>query len=130
MTHPVTILIVDDDPLVLMVMLQVVQRTVGAATHILTAQNGEEGLSVALAVRPDLIITDLMMPRMDGCDMVRSLRQTELYQSLQVIGMSSASAGDARTKEFRQLCDGFVGKPFKPNEVVVVLNGLNGHSPA
>jgi two-component system alkaline phosphatase synthesis response regulator PhoP len=125
MTIHTTILIVDDDPLVLMVTVQVVQRAVEPSVLILTAQNGEEGLHKALESKPSLIITDLMMPRMDGYDMVQSFRQQETCSRARIIGMSSASAIDPRTKEFRQLCDSFVGKPFKPNDVVAALNGLN-----
>ncbi len=117
------VLIIDDDPLILMVMQQMVQRAIGASTQILTAQNGEEGLRKAVETRPQVIITDLMMPRMDGYDMVQSLRQKECCGKARIIGMSSASAADARTKEFRKLCDGFVGKPFKPRDVEAALKG-------
>ncbi len=117
------VLIIDDDPLILMVMQQMVQRAIGGSTQILTAQNGEEGLRKAEESRPQVIITDLMMPRMDGYDMVQSLRQKEVGEKARIIGMSSANAADVRTKEFRKLCDGFVGKPFKSHEVEAALKG-------
>ncbi|MFN8457379.1 MAG: response regulator [Anaerolineae bacterium] len=123
MTYQTVVLIIDDDPLILMVMQQMVQRAIGAATQILTAQNGEEGLRKAVETHPQVIITDLMMPRMDGYDMVQSLRREECCEKARIIGMSSASALDPRTKEFRKLCDGFVGKPFKPHDVEAVLRG-------
>lgn len=123
MTYQTMVLIIDDDPLILMVMQQMVQRAIGGSTQILTAQNGEEGLRKALETRPQLIITDLMMPYMDGYDLVQALRQKECCQKMRIIGMSSANAADARTKQFRQVCDGFVGKPFKPHDVEAVLKG-------
>jgi CheY-like chemotaxis protein len=123
MTYQTVVLIIDDDPLILMMMQQMVQRAIGASTQILTAQNGEEGLRKAEETRPQVIITDLMMPRMDGYDMVQSLRQKECCEQSRIIGMSSASAADARTKEFRKICDGFVGKPFKPHDVEAALRG-------
>ncbi|MFN8456729.1 MAG: response regulator [Anaerolineae bacterium] len=121
MTFQMVVLIIDDDPLILMVMQQMVQRAIGASTQILTAQNGEEGLRKAEESQPQIIITDLMMPRMDGFDMVQSLRQKACCQTIRIIGMSSASAADTRTKEFRKVCDSFVGKPFKPHDVEAIL---------
>lgn len=123
MTYQTMVLIIDDDPLILMVMQQMVQRVIGGSTQILTAQNGEEGLYKALEACPQVIITDLMMPRMDGYDMVQALRQKACCQKIRIIGMSSANAADTRAKEFRQVCDDFVSKPFKPHDVEVVLKG-------
>ncbi len=125
MANYITILLVEDDPLVLMLILQVVERTVAPSAQIMTARNGEEGLLKAREVQPDLIITDLMMPKMDGYDMVQSLRQEQVGSQVRVIGLSSASAIDPRTKDFRKLCDNFLSKPFKPHDLVAALNHLD-----
>jgi CheY-like chemotaxis protein len=122
MTNHTTILLVEDDPLVLMLMLQVVERAVAPSAQIMTARNGEEGLLRAREVQPDLIVTDLMMPKMDGYDMVQSLRQEQIGSQMWVIGLSSASAIDPRTKDFRKLCDKFLSKPFQPHDLVAALN--------
>ncbi len=122
MANHTKILLVEDDPLILMVMLQIIQRAVPASAQILTAHNGEEGLLKAREIRPDLIITDLMMPKMDGYDMVQSLRQEQLDNPMWVIGLSCANAFDSRTTDFRKVCDKFLPKPFRPNELVAALN--------
>jgi CheY-like chemotaxis protein len=101
-----------------MIILQVLGRTVTPATNILTAYNGEEGLRLALQTQPDLIITDLMMPKMDGYDLVQSLRREDTATRARIIGVSSSGAMDARTKAFRTMCDGFLNKPFLPNELI------------
>ena len=124
MVNLTTILIVDDDPLILTVIVQVIARAVAPSTHILTAYNGEDGLRKALEVQPDLIITDLMMPKMDGYEMVQLLRREQTGNRARIIGVSSSGALDARTKAFRTMCDTFLTKPFMPNELVEKLNCL------
>ncbi len=119
-----TILVVDDDPLILSVMLQVLARAVAPSTHILTAYNGEEGLRVALEAQPDLIITDLMMPKMDGYELVQSLRRDDKTPCPHIIGVSSSGAMDARTKAFRTMCDTFLNKPFMPKDLIEKITCL------
>jgi CheY-like chemotaxis protein len=124
MVNLTTILLVDDDPLILSVMLQVLARALAPSTHILTAYNGEEGLRIARQAQPDIIITDLMMPRMDGYELVQSLRSEGTNIHARIIGVSSSGALDARTKAFRTMCDGYLSKPFMPNELIEKLNGV------
>jgi two-component system alkaline phosphatase synthesis response regulator PhoP len=124
MVNLTTILIVDDDPLILTVIVQVIARAVTPSTRILTAYNGEDGLHKALEAQPDLIITDLMMPKMDGYEMVQLLRREQTGNQARIIGVSSSGALDARTKAFRTMCDTFLTKPFLPNELIEKINCL------
>ena len=124
MSNPPTILIVDDDPLILKVISRILARVMSPSSQILTADNGEEGLRTALQARPDLIIADLIMPGMDGYDMLQLLRQNEDGRQVPVIGISSTkSSTNARSQAFSTLCDGFVLKPFRPNELLEKLPG-------
>jgi CheY-like chemotaxis protein len=118
MVNLTSILVVDDDPLILSVMLQILARAVTPSTQIITAYNGEEGLRLARQNLPDVIITDLMMPKMDGFELVESLRREETANRTRIIGVSSSGARDARTTAFRKMCDGFLNKPFMPNELI------------
>lgn len=119
-----SILVVDDDPLILSVMLQVLARAVAPSTQIMTAYNGEEGLKLARQILPDVIITDLMMPKMDGFELVESFRREEATCRTRIIGVSSSGARDARTTAFRKICDSFINKPFMPNELIDKLKHL------
>ncbi len=123
MANHTTILLVEDDPLILTVLFQIVRRAVPPSVEILTAQNGEEGLLRAREAHPDVIITDLMMPKMDGYEMVQSLRQEPADHPVRVIGVSCANNFDPTTVNFRKVCDKFLPKPFRPNELVAALNG-------
>ncbi|MBI1879615.1 MAG: response regulator [Chloroflexi bacterium] len=121
MVNLTSILVIDDDPLILSVMLQVLARAVTPSTNILTAYDGEEGLRIARQAQPDIIITDLMMPRMDGYELVQLLRSEETNSQARIIGVTSSGAMDGRTKAFRTLCDSFLNKPFMPNELIEKL---------
>jgi len=66
----------------------------------------------------------LMMPKMDGYEMVQLLRREQTGNRARIIGVSSSGALDARTKAFRTMCDTFLTKPFMPNELVEKLNCL------
>ena len=115
------ILIVEDVPNVLE-LLEVTLRFKGYA--VITARNGEEALEVISQQRPVLIITDILMPKMDGYEMVQLLRREQTGNRARIIGVSSSGALDARTKAFRTMCDTFLTKPFMPNELVEKLNCL------
>ena len=69
-----TILIVEDEPVY---QEALVNKFNIEGFDTLTAENGEEGLSIALEKHPDLILLDLQMPKMDGIEMAKKLRQDE-----------------------------------------------------
>ncbi|MBD2119866.1 hybrid sensor histidine kinase/response regulator [Trichocoleus sp. FACHB-262] len=81
--------------------------------EVIEANNGQEGLDTAVAIRPDLIVTDLVMPVMDGFEMLRHLRQLSQFRNTAVIA-SSASAFE--TDEYRSVTAGaneFLPKPIQ-----------------
>ena len=61
---------------------------------ILTARNGEEGLAVALRDHPDLILLDIVMPKMDGIEMLKKLRADERGKKIQVIVLTNQSGNE------------------------------------
>jgi len=116
------ILIVDDDPWV--------QRMVATVLHqrghtIFTASDGVEGLSLAEQVVPDLIITDVIMPRMDGWTFVKHLRSRTHLSLVPVIFLSALSSDDDRIRGFRLGADDYLPKPFRFEELDLrVANAL------
>jgi CheY-like chemotaxis protein len=80
------VLVVDDEP--------DIRRMAGAAVELLRygvifASNGEEGLEVAKAYRPDLVLTDAFMPKMDGREMCRLIKSDRLTANAKVVVMTS-----------------------------------------
>ena len=88
---------------------------------LIEAENGRDGLNKAIEHRPDLIITDLAMPEMNGYEMLRELRQHELLQEITVIVSSaSVSAGD-RQASLDAGGNDFLPKPISSDELFTLL---------
>ncbi len=88
---------------------------------VIEASNGKEGLDIIMRERPDLIISDLAMPVMDGWEMLKQLRQSETLSHAIVI-VSSASVFDIdRQKSLDAGSDDFLAKPVQANELYTVL---------
>jgi DNA-binding response OmpR family regulator len=84
---------------------------------VVTARDGEEALASAIAAPPDLLITDVMMPRMDGWTLVRTLRSRPEFATLPVIFLTALSSDDDRIRGFRMGADDYVPKPFRFEEL-------------
>ncbi|MDB4955226.1 MAG: response regulator receiver protein [Myxococcales bacterium] len=82
-----------------------------------TAVDGEDALARALARPPDLLITDVMMPRMDGWSLVRQLRSHAELAMMPVIFLTALSSEDDRIRGFRLGADDYVTKPFRFEEL-------------
>jgi signal transduction histidine kinase/DNA-binding response OmpR family regulator len=86
--------------------------------EVFEATNGQEGIEQAIALQPDLIITDLVMPIMDGFTMVQHLRQVPQLQEVIFIA-SSASVFDINRQEAEQVgCDDFLPKPVQAEDLL------------
>jgi len=106
-------LIVDDDPLVLTVTERAL-RAMGFAT--LTNENPEEAYAIALTIVPDLLLTDALMPRMDGRELCRRLKDDVRTRGMKIIVMSALYRGVGyRNEAFKQFhVDEYLEKPIKP----------------
>jgi len=82
-----------------------------------TASDGEDALNRALARTPDLLITDVMMPKLDGWALVRRLRSHRQLAMLPVIFLTALSSEDDRIRGFRLGADDYVSKPFRFEEL-------------
>jgi CheY-like chemotaxis protein len=92
------ILIADDDPDILALVSFRLER---AGYEVVQARNGEEAVQVALARRPDLAVIDVMMPRTDGYEATRQLRQQEETSRMPII-LLTARAGGGHRAGFRR----------------------------
>jgi CheY-like chemotaxis protein len=117
------ILIVDDDPWILRMVSTLLEKR---GYQIISASDGEEGLQRADQVKPDLIITDVMMPRMDGWTMVKHLRARPGDLSMTpVIFLTALGGEEDRIKGFRLGADDYLPKPFRFEELDLrVTNAL------
>jgi DNA-binding response OmpR family regulator len=110
-----SVLVVDDDPVILR-LLQVNFELEGI--DVVTAVDGEEGLKLVQTDRPDLVISDIMMPKVNGLELLAALRSSPDTASLPVI-LLSAKAQVADVQRGLELgADDYITKPFDPLELI------------
>jgi DNA-binding response OmpR family regulator len=110
------ILVIDDDPWILRMVSTVLEKR---GYTIVTASDGEEGLARARQMRPHLIVTDVMMPKMDGWTMVRALRSRPELALVPVIFLTALGGEEDRMRGFRLGADDYLPKPFRFEELDV-----------
>jgi DNA-binding response OmpR family regulator len=108
------ILIADDDPDILALVSFRLER---AGYDVVQARNGEEAVEVALARRPDLAVLDVMMPRIDGYEATRRLREHEETRRIPVILLTARVQEEDIARGFEAGADDYVKKPFSPQEL-------------
>jgi signal transduction histidine kinase len=114
------VLVVDDEPQV----LRSICAALGRRFRITTATNGEEALSAALAQVPDLILTDLMMPRMTGEQLVHAVRARPELARVPVVLLTGYADEEMRIRLLREGALDYVSKPFSPRELVCRVENL------
>jgi DNA-binding response OmpR family regulator len=108
------VLVADDDAWILRMVATVLEKR---GYSVETAIDGEDALQRALVRTPDLLITDVMMPKMDGWSLVRQLRSHSELALLPVIFLTALSSEDDRIRGFRLGADDYVTKPFRFEEL-------------
>jgi DNA-binding response OmpR family regulator len=108
------VLVADDDAWILRMVATVLEKR---GYSVETAVDGEDALARALARTPDLLITDVMMPKLDGWALVRQLRSHSELAMLPVIFLTALSSEDDRIRGFRLGADDYVTKPFRFEEL-------------
>lgn len=109
-----TVLVVDDD-FEVVELVKAILRTKGH--EVLVAYNGEEGWAQLLEKKPNLVITDLRMPKMSGLELCRKIRNTPEVMETPILVISSLTAGTDKSDEFWAMglkSDDFLPKPFDP----------------
>ncbi len=116
-----TVLVIDDDPVILE-LLRVNFEIEGF--DVICAKDGDEGLLRAQNDHPDVVISDIMMPRRDGLQLLADLKKGPATQDLPVI-LLSAKAQKTEVEQGLQLgADDYITKPFDPLELIDRLNAV------
>lgn len=102
------ILIVEDNP-ANMRLIRMVLRNKGYS--LLEATDGEEALAVAMEEPPDLIVMDIQLPKMDGLEVTRRLRQVPRFRQVPIIALTASSMEGDRDKIIAAGCDEYISKP-------------------
>lgn len=113
------ILIVEDEATLRRIVADAMEL---AGYEVAVAEDGEEGLRLFEGGRFDLVVADIMMPRMDGFQMVRRMRQ--LHPKTQFLFLSARSSSDDVVEGFRSGGHDYLRKPFAMNELMVRVEAL------
>ena len=115
------LLIVDDEPKLLRAVAVDLQ---GEGYDVATARSGTEAL-VAVAQRlPDLIVSDIRMPGMDGYELARRLRHNQSSALIPIVFLTAKDQTKDRIEGFRNGVDAYLTKPFEPDELVAVIASI------
>jgi len=115
-----TILITEDNKELLMLMKQLMQ----ARYHILTATNGSEALDIVRKKQVDLIVSDVMMPVMDGYELTRQLKQDATYSHLPIILLTANAQEEDKDEALTAGADDVIIKPFKMGALQLRIDNL------
>ncbi len=119
------ILIVDDEPDLLAVLKIGLES---AGYDVLTASDGEQGLALARQCAPDLMLLDLMLPRMDGYKVCRALKFDERYRQIPIFILSARSGETDRRLALELGADEFHTKPYDLSALVERVRARLGQS--
>jgi DNA-binding response OmpR family regulator len=114
-----TLLLADDDATIITALTPFLER---AGFHVLTAANGKDALEKAQSHRPDMIVLDVLMPRMDGRQVLRTLR----HAGLQTPTILLTQVGDAleRALALEEGADDYLNKPFESHELLARIRAV------
>ncbi|HEX5324822.1 MAG TPA: response regulator [Capsulimonadaceae bacterium] len=113
------ILVVDDEPTLVRLMEFILAKQ---GHTMLVANNGEEALEKARGEKPDLILLDIMMPRIDGYDVARTIRADAEIKETPIIMLSAKAQDEDIEKGMEVGVNEYITKPFAPDHLVQVVN--------
>src|SRR6185369_5986536 len=117
------ILIADDEPNIV-VSLEFLMKQLGHLVRV--ANTGEDALNAVREFNPDLILLDIMMPRMSGYDLCQSVRENPAWSNIKIVMLSARGREIDVTKGIAVGADAHVTKPFSTKELVATVKRLLG----
>lgn len=117
-------LLIIDDNTANRKMLSKLLSQLGFNVHV--SDSGSSGLKKALATQPDAIITDLIMPEMDGFELARQVRQSPILKDTVIIANSANAYDTFRQQSLEAGCNAFIAKPIRTDELLELLQNLLG----
>lgn len=115
------VLVADDEPDI----LEIVRYNLEAEGYeVFTASNGEEALQRARALKPDLVVLDVMMPRRTGMDVCRNLRSDAAFHDTLILMLTALNDELSQVRGLEYGADDYVSKPVSPRVLVSRVNAL------
>lgn len=115
-----SVLVIDDDRNV----RETLEALLANQYEFFAAANGVDGLDLALQTQPDVILLDVMMPKLDGFEVCRRIRATALLAEIPILMITALDDRDSRLRGLRQGADDFIAKPFDSIELLARLKTI------
>lgn len=118
---PKRLLVVDDEPKLLLAVAAVLRSE---GFDVTTARNGRDALVQIAKSVPDLVVSDILMPHMDGFALARHLRSADHTKLVPIVFLTAKDDTRDRVEGFRTGVDAYLAKPFEPDELVAVIRSI------
>lgn len=119
----IRILAIDDSPTIRALVSKALRP---AGFEVFLASDGIEGVEALPDARPDLIITDINMPRMDGFGLIDAVRADDAYSSVPILVLTTESGADLKARARKAGATGWIVKPFEDTRLISVINRVLG----
>ncbi len=118
---PHQILLVDDEP----GLREAVQAYLEDSGYgVRAARDATEGWELLQQFTPDLVISDVMMPKVDGYEFLQQMRDDDRFKGLPVVFLTAKGMTMDRIQGYKAGCDAYLSKPFDPDELVAIISNL------
>lgn len=117
------VLIIDDDPLIIDVLSTILDLE---DLRVTVANDGESGLAAVASERPDVVVCDVMMPRLTGLEVCRRIKDDPSLTQIPVILLTARDRSEDRAAGLAAGCDDYLTKPFSPLDLIDRIGRLTG----
>jgi signal transduction histidine kinase/ligand-binding sensor domain-containing protein/AraC-like DNA-binding protein len=118
--HDKTILIVEDN----LELQQLLKDLLSETYNIILTENGNEGYQAAKNSHPDIILSDIMMPEVDGIEMCKMLQKNELTKHIPIVLLTAKNSTKSKILGLESGAIEFINKPFNTNELILKINNI------
>lgn len=119
----VRILAIDDSPTIRALVSKALRP---AGFEVFLASDGIEGVEALPDANPDLIITDINMPRMDGFGLIDAVRADDAYSGVPILVLTTESGADLKARARKAGATGWIVKPFEDARLIAVIDRVLG----
>ncbi|MBP0019576.1 MAG: response regulator [Cyanobacteria bacterium SBLK] len=120
------ILIVDDEPNIRILMEQTLEKLEDEGVELLVAEHGREALEIVEEEKPDLVFLDVMMPKMNGLDVCRTVKNEWGMTDIYIIMLTAKGQEFDKQKGIEVGANLYMTKPFRPKEVLAKSREILG----
>jgi len=120
--YPVVLVVEDNNE-----MRPFIRSVLSEEFEVITAQNGEEGLQLAMEQVPDIVVSDVNMPKMDGFEMLKLIRNEEVISHVPVVFLTARDSEVDRLTGLKEGAESYLTKPFNSDELLLVVRNMLQH---